>query len=115
MIWGHHAHRLIPAQIDRAPRAGSEHPMTEADPQSVSPKQMLAALEDAGFTVYSQGAGGFYVRMQWPAGSPQYSTSLLVPLDQTAPEYPKMMEAVLRELAKAATAGRAATQVLKAV
>lgn len=89
--------------------------MTKRDPAAITARSMLDALEAAGFTVHSTSAGGFYTRMNWPTGSPQGAAPLLVPLVQTAPEYPKMMEAVLRELAKAATAGRAATATLAAV
>lgn len=88
---------------------------SSVDPATISPKGLLAALEDAGFTVHATGNGGFYARMNWPVGSPQHSATLLVPLDQTAPEYGDMVGVVLRELEKAATAGRAASHVLTAV
>lgn len=79
---------------------------TTADPQTV-----VAALEAAGFTTVAVRAG-VYVRMAWPNRTVAQS-SLVVPLDKTAPEYDTMLGSLVSALHGVAAAGDAAHHVLE--
>ena len=68
---------------------------------TVDPQTLLAALEAAGFTEYSRGNGGAYVRMNWPKDVQPGQPSVLVPLLADAPEYDRMVGALLATLALA--------------
>lgn len=63
---------------------------------NVDPAALVAHLTAAGFPIEGRRAGE-YVRFGWPSHSPP-SWSLLVPLDQTAPEFDSLWQAVLNEL-----------------
>jgi hypothetical protein len=81
-------------------------------PDGVGPNQVLAALEAAGFTEYSRGNGGSYVRMEWPKTARGTGRSIMVPMNHAAPEYEQMMTGLLAELFGVAAAGAAATLAL---
>lgn len=70
--------------------------------------RMVAALKAAGFTVAGQRAGQ-YVRMGWPGSDPGRG-SLLVPVDDTAPEpeFAELLALVKAQLLAAARRGEAA-------
>lgn len=88
--------------------------MSTVDPATVSPAGVIAAMEAAGFTVYSRQPR--YARMQWPAGTAAAGTpSMLVPLDTTAPDFARMMTAVLTTLRGVALAGAASSAVLYSI
>lgn len=71
-------------------------------------RRLVAALTAAGWTVAGERAGA-YVRMAWPTGSGhERGTSLVVPLDDTAPEYAGLLAAARAELLRIARRGEAA-------
>jgi hypothetical protein len=78
---------------------------------NVDPAALVAHLTAAGFPIEGRRAGE-YVRFGWPDQMPLYG-SLLVPLDQTAPEFANVRRAVLDELEYAVERGNAARQVLE--
>lgn len=69
----------------------------------VDPYRLIAALEEEDFEVVGRRAGA-HARLAWPRGG-QRRTSLIIPLDSSAPEYEEMLGAVLQELAGAARLG----------
>lgn len=74
------------------------------------PARLVDALRDAGWQV-AGAKYGVYVRLAWP-GAP--NRSLLIPLDQTAPEFDELMRAAVSQLDQAVLTGRAAAQALAA-
>ncbi|MFI2663243.1 hypothetical protein [Micromonospora carbonacea] len=71
--------------------------------------RLVAALTAAGFTTAGHGRG--YVRMGWP-GSAELRGSLLVPTDDTDPEYTDLLAAVRQVLGRAVRRGEAARYAL---
>lgn len=70
---------------------------------------LVDALTAAGFTTAGHGRG--YTRMGWPGSGPLRG-SLVVPLDDTAPEYTEVLDAVRADLLAAARRGEAARYAL---
>lgn len=70
---------------------------------------LVAALTHAGFTVAGHGRG--YVRMGWPGSAPGRG-GLMVPTDDTAPEYREVLDAVKSVLLAEARIGEAARYAL---
>ncbi len=83
--------------------------MTDADPATVNPEQVLEALKAAGFTVYST-TPGQYVRMQWPPDAVGRD-SVIVPFNRNV----ELMRSTLEALSAAAAAGAAAQRALQAI
>lgn len=77
---------------------------------SPDPACLVRALMDAGWQVAGQKYGA-YVRLAWPNVS---NRNLLIPLDQTAPEFDELLHAAVCQLEDAATTGRDATAALTA-
>ena len=78
--------------------------------------QLLAALEAAGFTRYSE-TPGVHVRMQWPRqpGIAAAIGSLVVPINPAATNYSTQLGGVLAELARVVAAGDAASKALTGI
>ncbi|MEV5819265.1 hypothetical protein AB0L22_08830 [Micromonospora haikouensis] len=74
-------------------------------------QRLVAALTAAGFTTAGRGRG--YVRMGWP-GSAELRGNLLIPTDDTAPEYAELLEAVGAQLRRAVRRGEAARSAINA-
>ncbi|MCG5464193.1 hypothetical protein MED01_002358 [Micromonospora sp. MED01] len=72
-------------------------------------QRLVTALMVAGFTTAGVGRG--HVRMGWP-GSPPRRGSLLVPVDDTAPEFADALDAVKADLLAVARRGEAARYAL---
>ncbi|MFF0822366.1 hypothetical protein ACFYUR_18550 [Micromonospora haikouensis] len=72
--------------------------------------RLVAALTAAGFTTAGHGRG--YVRMGWP-GSAELRGNLMVPTDDTAPEYAELLAAVRQVLERAVRRGEAARHALE--
>lgn len=85
----------------------------DGDPASVDPIALVEAMKAAGYEVRGMRVAQ-YVRVAPPGAGPREG-SILVPLDQAAPEYAEQVGAVLRALADQAAVGRRATMVLAAV
>lgn len=77
-----------------------------------APGELLAALEEAGFTRFSTQPQ--YVGMVWPPGSGM-QPSIIVPVDPDATDYRYGTELLLHILQRTARAGTAASAVLKSV
>lgn len=73
-----------------------------------NPARLVEALRDAGWQV-AGAKQGVYVRLAWP-GAP--NRSLLIPIDQTAPEFEELLRAAVSQLEQAAATGRDAAQAL---
>lgn len=71
--------------------------------------RLVAALTAAGFTTAGTGRG--YVRMGWP-GSDGLRGSLVVPTDDTAPEYVELLKAVGAQLLDVERRGQAARRAI---
>lgn len=85
--------------------------MPHADPTPpIEPDRLLAALEAAGFTRYSETAG-VYVRMNWPKGCAP-TGSIVVPLDATSPGYAEKVSILLADLARVIASGEAARKAV---
>lgn len=67
------------------------------NPNSVDPQKLASLLVEAGWSIIG-GRAGSYRRFSPPQGSPFFTGSLLIPLDEDSPEFPLLMEAVLRQL-----------------
>ena len=89
--------------------------MTAERPAAVAadPQTVVEALEVAGFTPYTVRTG-VYVGMRWPKNTGA-QTSIIVPLDQSAPEYASMVESLTSALECIAAAGDAARRALKGI
>ncbi|MFG1846738.1 hypothetical protein [Micromonospora carbonacea] len=72
--------------------------------------RLVAALTAAGFTTAGHGRG--YTRMGWP-GSAELRGSLLVPTDDTDPEYGELLAAVRQVLGRAVRRGEAARRAME--
>jgi hypothetical protein len=75
-----------------------------------NPGRIIESLRDFGWTVAGHKTG-VYMRLAWPDTT---NRSLLIPLDQTAPEYEELLHAAIRQLEAAAVTGQAATKALAA-
>lgn len=72
-------------------------------------QRLVAALTAAGFTTAGHGRG--HVRMGWPQ-SERLRGSLLVPTDDTAPEFSESLAAVRQVLERAVRRGNASGRAL---
>lgn len=81
---------------------------------AVDPKQLVRDLLAAGWHVGGQRTGA-HVRLLWPGETQPRGRSTVIPIDTAAPEYPHLMTAVLRELARAVDIGRRAAAILAAL
>ncbi len=77
---------------------------------TANPTRLVEALTDCGWQVAGQ-RSGVYVRLDWPH---TVNRSLIVPLDQTAPEYPELLNAAVRQLEDAVRVGSDAGRALVA-
>ncbi len=68
-------------------------------PQSVNPRRLSTLLEEAGWITVG-GRPGAYSRLSPPRESSILASSLLIPLDEDAPEFAYLMEAVLNQLSE---------------
>jgi hypothetical protein len=72
------------------------------------PARLVDTLSQAGWEVTGH-KYGVYVRLAWPDDK---SRSLLIPLDQTAPEFEELLRSALCQLEAAMFTGQAATRAL---
>lgn len=70
-------------------------------------RRLVACLTAAGFTTAGEHSRGYY-RLVWPEGD----GTLVVPVDDTAPEYEELLSAAKTVLRRAVRRGRAARHAL---